>query len=206
MPTKDELLAHSITVILQRRGIAIDDIVAQKVPDGFWVDVCRHLELEGHKFDIKGDIVNRWSRSNKHGVRTHRKEIMAIMGYDYDKYNHYIRPEFKVDDKVHTLQPQGEYDDERIRAIVREEISKFFEERDYELDQLCPEPGAIQGYGPGVRTQRVYQNFSSTVDIELWKIFTAKRKRLRTSTPRLLDTILWEYFGRPSLSFQKQID
>ena len=204
MPTKDELLAHGIAAILKQRDIPIDDIVAQKAPDGFWVDVCKFLESEGHALDPKGDVVNRWSRTNKQGVRTHRKDIMAIMGYDYFKYNHYVRPEFRVEDNEGVLHPQCAPGDDRFREIVREELDKFFKERDYEVDQLCPEPGSVQGYGPGRKTTRKYENISTTIDSNLWALFTAKRKKLRTSAPRLMDTILWEYFGRPRLSFEKE--
>lgn len=67
---------------------------------------------------------------------------------------------------------------------------------------MPPEPQVIKGEGKGRRENRDYEKASVTVDKVLWEKFCAERDRLRVSSGRLMDIILWRAFGRPRLSYE----
>ncbi|MBI4965514.1 MAG: hypothetical protein HY913_19710 [Desulfomonile tiedjei] len=73
-----------------------------------------------------------------------------------------------------------------------------------EIDDVPPEPEVIKGEGKGRRENRDYVKVSVTVDKVLWEKFTKERNRMKVSSGRLMDIILWRAFGRPRLSYQPQ--
>lgn len=50
---------------------------------------------------------------------------------------------------------------------------------------------------------RTYHRATLTIDTELWELLQHECKRLHILPPRLIDTLLWQYFGKPKLSFEK---
>jgi hypothetical protein len=67
---------------------------------------------------------------------------------------------------------------------------------------MPPAPEKIPGGRHG-KKDREYEKVSVTIDKSLWDRFTKERDSLRLSSGRLMDKILWQYFGRPALSYQK---
>ena len=63
-----------------------------------------------------------------------------------------------------------------------------------------PEPERV----PGTRKEnRDWERISATVDSNLIKHFNLERKKRRMTTSRLLETILWNHFGKPRLSYEE---
>jgi len=63
-----------------------------------------------------------------------------------------------------------------------------------------PEPERV----PGTRREnREWERVSATVDSNLMKLFNLERKKRRMSTSRLLETILWLHYGKPTLSYDE---
>ncbi len=49
---------------------------------------------------------------------------------------------------------------------------------------------------------RTYHRATLTIDTELWARLQDECKRLHILPPRLIDTLLWQYFNKPKLSFE----
>jgi hypothetical protein len=67
------------------------------------------------------------------------------------------------------------------------------------LDPSCempPQPVRV--------TDRRWEKLAGTCDCELAKLFHEKRRDLRLSVSQMLDYVLWNFFGKPQLSFQSK--
>ncbi len=51
-------------------------------------------------------------------------------------------------------------------------------------------------------TDRQWEKLAGTCDCELVRLFHGKRRELRLSVSQMLDYVLWNFFGRPRLSFE----
>lgn len=92
----------------------------------------------------------------------------------------------------------------RMRAKAREVFREMQNEMivPTTIEDIPPEPATVRGV-KGRRQDRDYQKVTLTIDRALWELFEAERKGLSVSAARMMDTILWRYFGRPKLSFEK---
>jgi len=105
----------------------------------------------------------------------------------------------------------------RVKEMIRDEISRqsvggtgFFSEPKQEDNDLPPEPKEI-GRKPGTkgkgrsRQNRDYVRHTVTVDSTLWRLFEQDMKRRRVSSAsRMMDVILWNYYGKPTLSYMTE--
>jgi hypothetical protein len=105
----------------------------------------------------------------------------------------------------------------QVRQVVQEEISRhvvggtgFRNEPKQEDDDLPPEPKEIKKK-PGTkakgrsRQNRDYVRHTVTVDSTLWRLFEKDMKRRRVSSAsRMMDVILWNYYGKPALSYMTE--
>jgi hypothetical protein len=98
----------------------------------------------------------------------------------------------------------------QVRKMVQEEISRFSRsESAHEMDEFPPEPkdkrevGAI---GKGrLKQDRKYVRKTLTIDVNLWHLFEQDMKARRISSAgRMVDAILWKYYGRPALSYMTE--
>jgi len=92
----------------------------------------------------------------------------------------------------------------RIRVIMKQMFQEMMTTMPtatspvYEAD-MPPAPETIKGkHG---KKDREYEKVSITVDKSLWSRFIQERNTSRLSSGRLMDKILWEYYGRPPLSY-----
>lgn len=53
-------------------------------------------------------------------------------------------------------------------------------------------------------TDRRWEKLAGTCDCELVRLFHDKRRGLRLSVSQMLDYVLWNFFGKPLLSFQSK--
>jgi hypothetical protein len=94
---------------------------------------------------------------------------------------------------------------DRMRAIAKEVCMELMSTMPTVTSSVY-EAGMPPAPGPGGRhgkKDREYLKVSLTIDKSLWDRFTKERDALRLSSGRLMDKILWEYYGKPLLSYQK---
>ena len=105
----------------------------------------------------------------------------------------------------------------KVRQVVQEEISRHFvggtgcfSEPKQEDDDLPPEPKEIKKK-PGTkakgrsRQNRDYERHTLTVDSNLWRLFEQDMKSRRiSSSGRMMDVILWNHYGKPTLSYMTE--
>ena len=72
------------------------------------------------------------------------------------------------------------------------------------VEQVLEEKHAIE-FQPElvpISKDRVYHRATLTIDTELWQRLQDECKQLHILPPRLIDTLLWQYFDKPKLSFE----
>jgi hypothetical protein len=62
--------------------------------------------------------------------------------------------------------------------------------------EMPPQPGRV--------TDRRWEKLAGTCDRELVRLFHDKRRELRLSVSQMLDYVLWNFLGKPRLSFQSK--
>jgi len=197
MDTKNEIIAIGIAEVLRRRRMSIDDISAHKLPQLFWSDVFDVVTGQGHKIHRTGDLSVRWARKNRQGLYYHRAEIIRILR------------EIMVDNfEVKPAELEPSRDEIITKTDIINIVNKILDERNFNSANnadniLCPEPVNVRGQN--IIYRREYVPMNSTIDVVLWGEFQALRRKLRVSTPRLLDSILWAFFGKPRLSFEIEV-
>lgn len=74
------------------------------------------------------------------------------------------------------------------------------------VEKVLEEKHAIEFQPELVPTSkdRVYHRATLTIDVELWQRLQDECKRLHILPPRLIDTLLWQYFDKPKLSFETE--
>jgi hypothetical protein len=83
-----------------------------------------------------------------------------------------------------------------LEAAVKEVLSNL-ERNPLEIQhEIPPQPGRV--------TDRLWEKLAGTCDCELVKLFHDKRRELRLSVSQMLDYVLWNFFGKPRLSFQSR--
>jgi hypothetical protein len=89
-------------------------------------------------------------------------------------------------------------DQDFIRSIVEQVLTEKYTPQPVIVDgiELTPEPS------PG--RKRKYVRSTITVDEKLWDLVQQECKRLQILPPRLIDSLLWLHFGKPTLSYQEE--
>jgi hypothetical protein len=76
------------------------------------------------------------------------------------------------------------------------ECNRYNEQAHFEL---VPEPQAMRGKGKGRKLNRDFERLSVAVDKYLLTLFEEEKERLRIPASRLLDSILWNHYGKPAI-------
>ena len=66
-----------------------------------------------------------------------------------------------------------------------------------------PEPRTLKG-ARGRKEDRQMKTISATIDEVLWGALRGRKERRGLSTGRLLDIILWQWDGKPKLSYGEE--
>ena len=88
-------------------------------------------------------------------------------------------------------------DEKYIRSIVEQVLA----------ERQPPQPvqkGLEFTPNPPTGKRRNYIRTTITVDAALWELVQEECQRLSILPPKLIDTLLWNHFGQPQLSFQKE--
>jgi hypothetical protein len=161
----------------------------------------RYNELlaKGKSGKAAAEIINQEFRKNL--------TFSTIRGYGHQAKKQTVPSESKEHNEhsVDQLPPEHIADEleARMRAIAKEVFQEMMTTMPtatspvYEAD-MPPEPGPGGRHG---KKDREYFKISLTIDQGLWNRFIEERDALRLSSGRLMDKILWEYYGRPSLSY-----
>ena len=201
-PNRNKLVADAIAIVLKNRGLSVEYFATHPIPPKFWPEVHKALP-EDQKLDIKAHLIDRWSRKNKAGIQTNKIAILAMLGYDHYDHN---APLFEQH-SLSTL-PAQSISETEVRRIVQEELDRRLSGPSASIHnehiELCPEADTITGEGKGRRLKRKYERVSITIDPQLWTLFRSEQKKLHSTAPKLMDSILWLHYGKPKLSFEQQ--
>ena len=89
-------------------------------------------------------------------------------------------------------------DEAYIRSIVEKVLA----------EKQLPPPVIVDGFEltpePARGKRREYVRTTLTIDQKLWDLVQDECKRFNILPPRFLDSLLWHYFKRPVLSYQKK--
>ena len=193
---KNQIIARGIKAILDIKRWSIETIM-EKTPKGFMIEVAKILPPDLPFTSTANDISN---YLNKRKGQNKKDVLDIVRGLYADNVDN-------VDNlsTEQTLQTQQLTEDD-VRRIVCEEINKRLSDVEAislnEHTVLVPEADTIKGQGQGRRLKRDYERVSITVDRELWKLFRKEQRQLKTTSPRLMDSILWAHYGQPKLSFE----
>lgn len=89
-------------------------------------------------------------------------------------------------------------DEDYIRSIIEQVLAEKRPSASVPTEglELTPEP--VRG------KRRSYTRTTITVDDKLWELVQEECRKLHILPPRLLDSLLWHYFQRPTLSYQDE--
>lgn len=142
--------------------------------------------------------------------------VLEAEGYRDGKGNpysdNYLRKKMK-NSKATSYEKPSEPSENNIHDLARAVISLMTEDRMLEsavkevLGSLERTPFGLQHEmppRPDRVTDRHWEKLAGTCDCELAMLFHEKRRELRLSVSQMLDYVLWNFFGRPQLSFQSE--
>ncbi|MGA8832033.1 MAG: hypothetical protein WB554_10530 [Desulfomonilaceae bacterium] len=189
IPMDKNEMALAIIQVMNVTNTSLDTLI-KKAPKGFWLKVSK---LIGKDWGKQTNLSQTWKRS--------QKELIEIISSQSAKQL----------SALHSEPPSTA--EQLTRDDVEQIVEKYLKKRlaGYEPDilnepaefELVPEPETVTGGPKGRRQDRKYEKISLTGDRNLWKIFRQKQKKLSCSAPRLMDSILWNFFGKPELSYAK---
>jgi hypothetical protein len=83
-----------------------------------------------------------------------------------------------------------------LESAIREVLDSLERTPSGPQHEMPPQPERV--------TDRHWEKLAGTCDCELAKLFHEKRRELRLSASQMLDYVLWNFFGKPLLSFQSK--
>ena len=92
--------------------------------------------------------------------------------------------------------------EQRMREIAREVCQEILQSTPHA--PVMPRPEIVAASGRGRKENRKYERITAAIDTVVYDCFKAEREQLNLSTGKLLDLILWERYGKPKLSFEKE--
>lgn len=191
--TQNEILADAISQVLVADGLTISDIKA-RTPRGFWKRVSN---LIGKDWSHDKGLSQKWKRT--------QDELISIMsGHDPESLPA-LQPQPTLSTQQ-TLQPQqlAVSDIEKlVETLLDKRLSSIKEishntHNDFEL---APKPMTIRGGAKGRKENRKYFNLSVAIDNNLYELFEQERDKLNIPKSRLLDSILWNHYNKPQLTY-----
>jgi hypothetical protein len=193
--TADEVLAGAIKAVASREGLNIMDLKLV-VPDGFWSKVLQELAnakgASGKPWTV-GSIGQQWRRK--------KDKLIALMGRSHNVVQ----------------SGKGFLDENRVREIFQEELAKAkqatLDEVDKKLKAFEQKQGQkrranVETSPIAPRVKRKAKGEVGHISVRVDKVLFEKFRedcfdRWKMSLSRGMDTILWHYYGKPDLSFQK---
>ncbi len=83
-----------------------------------------------------------------------------------------------------------------LEAAVKDVLGNLERTPSAQSHVMPPQPERV--------ADRRWEKLAGTCDCELVKLFHGKRRELRLSVSQMLDYALWNFFGKPRLSFQSK--
>jgi hypothetical protein len=87
-------------------------------------------------------------------------------------------------------------EDRLLESAVKEMLRSLERDAPGQQHEIPPQPDRV--------TDRHWEKLAGTCDCELVRLFHGKRRELRLSISQMLDYMLWNFFGKPRLSFQSK--
>jgi hypothetical protein len=189
--TKLEFFAQAITQTMTECHYSEMIFESERMPRGFWFEVQKHL-APGIDWPAKVNALSTYYLRNK-------EEILKLLSTS--------PPPAQEKQTEQTLQ-----DIHLTLCSIQEMMGKAINKGlgSYQLNNkngtneklefdLVPEPTVIKGKGPGRKLNRDFERLSVAVDKGLLTLFEEEKKKLRIPASRLLDSILWNHYGKPAI-------
>ena len=87
-------------------------------------------------------------------------------------------------------------DEQYIRSIIEKVLAERQGESPDCAIELTPKPSR--------RNPRRYIRTTLTIDEQLWQMIQTECDRLNILPPKMIDSLIWNYFGKPKLSYEKE--
>ncbi|MGO9569722.1 MAG: hypothetical protein ACLP5H_19495 [Desulfomonilaceae bacterium] len=169
---------------------------------------------ETEKGPIRSPYLDEYHQSLRE--REQQKPELSSEPAQCPEYNDALRQERAPDisrpeegpERGETQQSFPENWEERMRQIAKEVFQEMIQNMPAvgniitDTQDIPPAPETLKREGKGRRENRDYQKVSITIDTVLWDKIMQEKDRMRVSTGRAMDIVLWRYFGKPLLSFQ----
>lgn len=198
---KDEIIARGLKELLDKKKMEVESITT-RFPKGFLEELSEILPPDLPFSTTSGSLSGYFFRKNG----SHKQDILEILNQPYEDNvdNVNITEPAPLSDEHSLSASQLTPDD--VKKICNELINERLTDIEHNVHnthiKLVPKAKIIKGKGKGRKAEREYYRLSITVDEELMKLFNKEAKKLNITAPRLLDSILWERYGYPKLSFQ----
>ena len=189
--TKLELFTQAITQTMTECHYSEGIFESERMPRGFWFEVQKHL-APGIDWPAKVNGLSAYYLRNK-------GEFLKLPSASPPPAQE-KQVEQTLQDIHSTLR--------NIQEMMGKAINKGL--GSYQLNNkngsnetlkfeflLVPEPTVIKGKGPGRKLNRDFERLSVAVDKSLLTLFEEEKKKLRIPASRLLDSILWNHYGKP---------
>ena len=191
--TKLELFAQAISQTMTECHYSEMIFESKRLPRGLWFEVQKHL-APGIDWPVKVNGLSTYYLRNK-------EEILKLLS-------------------TSPLPAQEKQAEQTLQDIhltlcsIQEMMGKAINKGlgSYQLNNkngsnetlkfeflLVPEPTVIKGKGPGRKLNRDFERLSVAVDKYLLTLFEEEKRKLRIPASRLLDSILWNHYGRPPI-------
>jgi len=208
MSDLNEQFATIMAEVMKEKGVSLDQLRG-KAPPGFWGQVAQHLNDRA----IKSETGERWGGLGASQYRKqHREEISTLIS----QYGEGATPEQELpgegeplpeDDRppaAFITRPEFQAAIEEMKEMIERvkagiEIGQTAQKVSEERPALSPAPPLA---GKKMTVQR--SKLGVTIDRILMEKLEEESKKRGISMSRMVDTVVWYYFGKPPLSFQQK--
>lgn len=206
--TRQEHLAKAIKEVLDAENLSIE-IFDNQLPRKFWQKVSDRLpDGLGWKTD-KASLSNYFGNNKTSILPILNSDFMAFVDepshYDTAQQSLYLSDTVENTPKtqIQTISISTDELHQMIDKVVSDKLSaiKSSVQNDTDNIELVPKPKPKKGEGKGRRLDRQFDKVTITIDKNLNKLFNQEARRLRIEQSRLIDSILWNRYGKPALTY-----
>ena len=218
--TRNETMANAMIQVLKSEGLSLE-CLQEKAPKGFWNKVSE-LYPTGQGYPTEKSALSNYFGKNKTPImnilRSANREVSA---FEPNKEQTELLSDAHSEPELQdSLKPTekpiqaSSYPTHEIHQLIEKVVQKRLQElksgilNELRTDvpnerpyfDLVPEPETVKG-SIGRKLTRQFVKTTLTIDKNLWLLFEQQAKSLKIDKSRLLDSILWLHFDKPTLTY-----
>jgi hypothetical protein len=180
MPTPDKDLMNRLTELVEKYGHQWKSIAPILTAEGY-----RDQRGQPYSHNYLRKRMKREEETTSHGKRSKPSEPAKCSEPSDTDVGEMTRAVISV-----LIQEQV------LQSAVKEVLGNLERTPSGRQPEMPPQPDRI--------SDRRWEKLAGTCDCELVKLFHERRRELRLSVSQMLDYVLWNFFGKPRLSFQSK--